>query len=78
MITLAQDKTESIELDLTDQELLVLFKMAHEQDLTFNEFVEVALLDFLEKHQNDNLHNKLDGTGVDAMVPRPWPYPPAD
>jgi hypothetical protein len=78
MITLAQDKTESIELDLTDQELLVLFKMAHEQDLTFNEFVEVALLDFLEKHQNDNLLNKLDGTSVDAMVPRPWPYPEAD
>jgi hypothetical protein len=78
MITLAQDKTESIELDLTDQELLVLFKMAHEQDLTFNEFVEVALLDFLEKHQNDNLLNKLDGTGVDELVPRPWPYPEAD
>jgi hypothetical protein len=78
MITLAQDKTESIELDLTDQELLVLFKMAHEQDLTFNEFVEVALLDFLEKHQNDNLLNKLDGTSVDELVPRPWPYPEAD
>ena len=78
MITLAQDRTESIELDLTDQELLVLFKMAHEQDLTFNKFVEVALLDFLEKHQNDNLLNKLDGTSVDAMVPRPWPYPPAN
>jgi hypothetical protein len=75
MITLADNRTESIELDLTDQELLVLFKMAHEQDLTFNEFVEVALLDFLEKHQNDNLLNKLDGTSVDAMVPRPWPYP---
>ena len=75
MITLADNRTESIELDLTDQELLVLFKMAHEQDLTFNEFVEVALLDFLEKHQNDNLLNKLDGTSEPAMVPRPWPYP---
>jgi hypothetical protein len=78
MITLAQDKTETIELDLTDQELLVLFKMAHEQDLTFNEFVEVALLDFLEKHQNDNLHNKLDGSSEPRMVQNTWPYPDAD
>jgi hypothetical protein len=78
MITLAQDKTESIELDLTDQELLVLFKMAHEQDLTFNEFVEVALLDFLEKHQNDNLLNKLDGSSEPRMVQNTWPYPDAD
>jgi hypothetical protein len=78
MITLAQDKTESIELDLTDQELLVLFKMAHEQDLTFNEFVEVALLDFLEKHQNDNLLNKLDGSSEPRMVQNTWPYPEAD
>ncbi len=75
MIKLAQDRTESIDLDLTDQELLVLFKMAHEQDLTFNEFVEVALLDFLEKHQNDNLLNELDGPSEPKLVPRPWPYP---
>ena len=75
MITLAQDRTETIELDLTDQELLVLFKLAHEQDVTFNDFVEIALLDFLEKHQNDPLYNKLDGTSIDAVVPRPWPYP---
>jgi hypothetical protein len=78
MITLAQDKTETIELDLTDQELLVLFKMAHEQDITFNEFVEVALLDFLEKHQNDNLLNKLDGSSEPRMVQNTWPYPEAD
>jgi hypothetical protein len=75
MIALAQDRTETIELDLTDQELLVLFKMAHEQDLTFNEFVEVALLDFLEKHQNDSLLTKLDGTSQHGMVQNTWPYP---
>ena len=75
MITLADNRTESIELDLTDQELLVLFKMAHERDVTFNEFVEVALLDFLEKHQNDNLLNKLDGTSEPGLVQTAWPYP---
>jgi hypothetical protein len=73
MITPTKNRTEEIELDLTDQELLVLFKLAHERDVTFNDFVEIVLTEFLEQH--DNLLNKLDGTSVDAMVPRPWPYP---
>ena len=75
MITPANNRTEEIELDLTDQELLVLFKMAHERDVTFNDFVEIVLTEFLEKHTNDNLLNKLDGTSIDELVPRPWPYP---
>lgn len=78
MITLAEDDKAEVVLDLTDAELLVLFKMAHERDITFNDFVEHVLRDFLEQLENDNLLNKLDGTGVDAMVPRPWPYPEAD
>ena len=76
MITPAKDRTETIELDLTDAELLVLFKMAHERDVTFNDFVEIVLTEYLEQIENEhNLLNKLDGTSVDAMVPRPWPYP---
>lgn len=75
MVTPAKDRTETIELDLTDQELLVLFKMAHERDVTFNDFVELVLTDYLEQITNDNVLNKLDGPSVDAMVPRPWPYP---
>jgi len=78
MITLATDTKVEVALDLTDAELLVLFKMAHEADITFNNFVEQVLRDFLEQLENDNILNKLDGTSVDAMVPRPWPYPPAD
>lgn len=78
MITPAKDRTETIELDLTDAELLVLFKMAHERDVTFNDFVEIVLTEYLEQIEYDNILNKLDGTSVDAMVPRPWPYPPAD
>lgn len=34
---------ESIELDFTDEELLQYMKLAHEQDITFNKFVEKAL-----------------------------------
>ena len=78
MITLAEDNKTEVALDLTDAELLVLFKMAHERDMTFNNFVEHVLRDFLEQLEYDNLLNKLDGTSVDAMVPRPWPYPEAD
>jgi hypothetical protein len=75
MIELAEDNKVEVALDLSDQELLVLFKMAHEKDMTFNNFVEQVLRDFLEQLENDNLLNKLDGTSVDAMVSRPWPYP---
>lgn len=75
MVTPAKDRTETIELDLTDQELLVLFKMAHERDVTFNDFVEIVLEDYLEQITNDNILNKLDGTSIDELVPRPWPYP---
>lgn len=74
MIKLADNRVE-IPLDFSDAELLVLFKQAHEADLTFNDFVERALRDYLEQIEYDNLLNKLDGTSVDAMVPRPWPYP---
>jgi len=71
----AKNRTEEIELDLTDQELLVLFKMAHERDVTFNDFVEIVLTEFLEKHINDNLLNKLDGSSEPRMVQNTWPYP---
>ena len=68
MITPAKDRTETIELDLTDQELLVLFKMAHERDVSFNDFVEIVLTDYLEKITNDNLLNKLDGADKPGLV----------
>lgn len=78
MITPAKDRTETIELDLTDAELLVLFKMAHERDVTFNDFVEIVLTDYLEQITNDNLLTKLDGTSEPRLVQNTWPYPDAD
>ena len=69
------ERTETIELDLTDQELLVLFKMAHERDVTFNDFVEIVLTEYLERVQNDPLFNKLDGSSDNALVQGTWPYP---
>jgi hypothetical protein len=67
------DNRVEIPLDFSDEELLVLFKQAHEADVTFNEFVERALIEYLEQH--DNLLNKLDGTSKPKLVPRTWPYP---
>ena len=75
MITPAKNRTETIELDLTDQELLVLFKMAHERDVTFNDFVEIVLTEYLEQITNDNLLNKLDGSSEPGLVQTTWPYP---
>ena len=40
---------ESIELDFSDEELLQYMKLAHEQDITFNKFVENALRVAIEK-----------------------------
>ena len=73
MITPANNRTETIEIDLPDHELLVLFKLAHEQDITFNDFVEQSLLKYLEQH--DHLLNKLDGTDKPGLVQNTWPYP---
>jgi len=74
MINLTDGRQE-VPLDLTDAELLVLFKMAHEADMTFNNFVEKVLKDYLDQIEYDNILNKLDGTSIDELVPRPWPYP---
>ena len=70
-----KNRTEEIELDLTDQELLVLFKMAHERDVTFNDFVEIVLTEYLEQIENDPLYNKLDGSSKSGVVQAAWPYP---
>lgn len=62
------DNREQIEIDLPDAELLVLFKLAHERDMTFNNFVEMVLLEALERIENDNLLNQLDGASESGLV----------
>jgi hypothetical protein len=62
------DNREQIEIDLPDAELLVLFKMAHERDMTFNNFVEMVLREALERIENDNLLNQLDGASESTVV----------
>jgi len=47
------DTRVSIPLDIPEKELMLLFKAAHDRDMTFNEFVEEALRNFLEEFQNN-------------------------
>ena len=47
------DTRVSIPLDLSEEELMVLFKSAHERDMTFNEFCEYALKEFLKEAERD-------------------------
>ena len=75
MIELAEDNRVEILLDLSDAELLVLFKLAHEKDMTFNDFVEHVLKEYLEQVEYDNILNKLDGPSEHELVQNTWPYP---
>jgi hypothetical protein len=47
------DTRISVPIDLRDDELLVLFKMAHEKNMTFNDFVEEILVQALSMYEND-------------------------
>lgn len=47
------DDRVSIPIDLPDKQLLLLMKMAHERDMTFNQFVEQALRHALEEFDRD-------------------------
>ncbi len=43
----AAPKTEKVEVELSDAELLGLMKMAHELDITFNEFCQRVLQEYI-------------------------------
>ena len=45
------DTRVSIPIDLPEAELMVLFKMAHDRDMTFNDFIEEVLREQLERLQ---------------------------
>jgi hypothetical protein len=45
------DTRVSIPIDLPEVELMVLFKMAHDRDMTFNDFIEQVLREQLERLQ---------------------------
>jgi hypothetical protein len=46
-------------MDFSDEELLVYMKMAHERDMTFNEFVEQALRSAIDEYNHDPAAAKI-------------------
>ena len=47
------DDRVSIAIDLTDEELLKYMTLAHERDMTFNQFIEEALRSAIEEHKRN-------------------------
>ena len=47
------DTRVSMPVDFTDEELVKYMKMAHERDMTFNQFIEEALRSALEDYKRD-------------------------
>lgn len=47
------DTRVSIPIDFTDEELLKYMKLAHERDMTFNQFIEEALRAAIEDYNRD-------------------------
>ena len=45
------DTRISVPVDFTDEEILKYAKLAHEKDITLNQFIEQALREFLEHHK---------------------------
>ena len=48
-----EEKYETIEIELNDEEFLQIAKMAHEQDITFNKMVESILTEFMNTLSKD-------------------------
>jgi hypothetical protein len=44
------DTRVSVPIDMSDADLLVFMKMAHDRDITFNELIEEALRQAIEQH----------------------------
>jgi hypothetical protein len=51
------DTRVQVQVDFSDEELLTYMKLAHEHDMTFNQFVEEALRTAIEKYKLDEFTN---------------------
>lgn len=57
------DTRVKVPMDFTDEELLIYMKMAHERDMTFNAFVEMALrtaIDEIKMRDADDMRDEYD------------------
>ena len=49
----AFDGRETITLDFEKENLYQLMLLAHKFDMTLNDFIEMALVQYIEKHKNE-------------------------
>lgn len=47
-----QDTRDTIQLEISDEDFLTIAKMAHEQDITFNQMVEHILWEQIKRQEN--------------------------
>jgi antitoxin component of MazEF toxin-antitoxin module len=50
-ISLRKVKTERVELEFEDEELLKMMMMAHDKGISFDDFCELALKEMINKHE---------------------------
>jgi hypothetical protein len=62
------DTRVSVPVDFTDEELLTYMKMAHDRDMTFNAFVEMALRAAIDEYKNESPHYTNTDNPVDFPV----------
>jgi hypothetical protein len=68
------DTRVEVPIDIPDNELLQYMKMAHERDMTFNEFVETALRFAIEEHKAGRLNKESAQRFILESKGKPWPF----
>ncbi len=68
------DTRVSVPVDFSDEELLQYMKMAHERDMTFNEFVEDALRNMIEEVNAGRLTKEDAQRFVLENKDAAWPF----
>jgi hypothetical protein len=62
------DTRVRIPVEFSDEELLTYMKMAHDRDMTFNQFVEEAIKSAIENHQFRELKAEFDTLMIEEEV----------
>jgi len=68
----------SVPIDLPDDLLMFAFRAAHEQNITFNEYVNRALRDLIERVESGEITQEDAQKFVLESAGRPWPLTDED
>ena len=58
-----EDQRVDVDLELPKEDLFELFLLAHQMDMTFNQYVELVLTDYIEQSRI-NAHSFDNSTGI--------------